>query len=109
MVTALDEVKTLLNISDTEQDGVINIIIRNVEMRLNGLLEAETVPEALAYIITEVSVARFNRLGSEGMKSDSVEGYSVAYATVDDFTPYMGDIAAYTDSSKGKAGWMVML
>lgn len=108
-MATLEDVKTLLNISDTKQDGVINIIIKNVEMRLKGLLEMEIIPEALAYIVTEVSVARFNRLGSEGMKSDSVEGYSVAYATIDDFTPYMGDIAAYTDSTRGKPGWMVML
>ena len=106
----LEDVKTLLSVTDSEQDEVIFLIIKNVEQRLKRLLGAETIPDELSYIITEVSVSRFNRLGSEGMKADSVEGYAVTYATVDDFLPFMSDIEAFSDTGKElKSGWAVML
>ena len=109
-MATLEDVKTLLSVTDVEQDEVISLIIKNVEQRLKRLLGAQTIPDELGYIVTEVSVSRFNRLGSEGMKSDNVEGYGVTYATVDDFIPYMNDIEAFTSTEKeSRSGWAVML
>ena len=58
------------------------------------------IPEALAYIVVEVAVARFNRIGSEGMSSHSVEGESISFSD-DDFAGYKADIEAYLDEQSG--------
>ena len=56
-------------------------------------------PESLAYIVPEVAVIRYNRIGSEGMSSHSVEGESIAYAD-NDFAGYLGEIEAFLDEQQ---------
>ena len=101
----LTEVKKLLGISDTELDEKLMAIIDIVTARLLVLLGAAEVPANLSYIVTEVSVARFNRIGSEGTSSHSVEGESLSWSE-DDFAPYQKEIASFLtnqeSSTKGK-------
>lgn len=96
-VTALDQLKTLLGIAGTELDDRLNLILTTTGERLKILLGGATeIPETLAYIVTEVAVVRFNRIGSEGMSSHSVEGESISFSD-DDFAGYKADIEAYLD------------
>lgn len=84
----LDTIKTLLGIKDSEQDEVLTIIIENVQNHLKTLLGKE-IPTSLNFIVTEVVAKRYNRLGSEGMQSESVEGHSVTFQDAStDFLPY---------------------
>lgn len=84
----IDDVKTLLEIEDTRQDGVLSLIISNVSSHLKALLGQEIPPE-LEFIVTEITIRRFNRIGTEGMKSESVEGHSITfYDLEDEFKPY---------------------
>lgn len=92
----LDEVKVLLGITTTDRDDLLNILINNItrqlEMRLGN--PDGGIPMELEYIVSELTVARFNRLGSEGMVSESVEGHSIAF-NQDDFAPYSYVIQLY--------------
>lgn len=91
----LENVKTVLGIEDNLQDGVLNILIKNVSSHLKALLGKE-IPEELNYIVEEITVRRFNRLGAEGMQSESVEGHSITfYDLKDEFTPYQDVINAH--------------
>ncbi len=93
----LKRIKTLLGIEDSLQDDVLNIIIESVTSHLSGLLRKD-VPDELEYIIMEISVRRFQRLGSEGMKSESVEGHNVTfYDLKDEFVPYLDIIESERD------------
>lgn len=93
----LEELKLLLGISDTSLDDKLNLIIKLTTSRLKVLLGgAEEIPEGLQYIVTEVSVVRFNRIGSEGVSAHSVEGESLSF-TDDDFAGYREEIQAYLD------------
>ena len=56
-------------------------------------------PDALNYIVTDVSIMRFNRIGSEGLSSHTVEGESLSFSN-NDFEPYIDDIQSYLDSQK---------
>ena len=56
-------------------------------------------PEELNYIILDVAIIRFNRIGSEGLSSHTVEGESLSWSD-NDFAGYMDDIRAYQDSQK---------
>ena len=105
----LDEIKIILGIADNALDSQLNIIIANTQARLKMLLGGLDVPESLNYVVTEVSVKRFNRIGSEGITSHTVEGESLSF-TDDDFAEFAGDIQTYLDSvaaaKKGKVRFL---
>ena len=105
----LDEIKIILGIADNALDSQLNIIIANTKARMKMLLGGLDVPEKLNYVVTEVSVKRFNRIGSEGITSHTVEGESMSF-TDDDFAEFAGDIQAYLDSvaaaKKGKVRFL---
>ncbi|WP_077621562.1 phage head-tail connector protein [Sediminibacillus massiliensis] len=110
-MAVFDDVKVLLGIDDTLQDKAINIIIRNTEAHLKIWLKKyaglDEIPAELEFIITELSIIRFQKRGSEGMSSESVEGHSVSY-NEDDFKPYSSILNTYIPvepdrAKKGKA------
>ena len=97
----LKDLKILLGIpeDDASQDSKLNLILSGTRSRLKSLLGGQDPPEGLNYIITDVAVIRFNRIGSEGLSSHSVEGESLSFSD-DDFAGYREDIQAYLDSQK---------
>jgi len=100
--TLRSQIKILLNISDTAQDDLIDLIISRTQDRLRVLLSLGTeteIPDALEYIVEDVSVRRFNRIGSEGLSSHSVEGETMSWPE-NDFAPYQDDIQAYLDTQE---------
>ena len=86
---------------ETTQSKIETIIELTSARLLNRLGGVETVPEALEFIIVEVSVVRFNRIGSEGVSSHSVEGESMAWNQDSDFDPFADDIEAWLDEQEG--------
>ncbi|HHW9295326.1 TPA: phage head-tail connector protein, partial [Staphylococcus aureus] len=71
-----ENIKVLLGLKDSKQDGLLDIIIKNTESRLLSKLpfNISEVPDNLSFIVEEVAVKRYNRIGSEGMTTESVEG-----------------------------------
>ncbi|MDY2991631.1 MAG: phage head-tail connector protein [Hornefia butyriciproducens] len=90
----LEDIKTLLGLEGSERDALLQTIISMTTSRLKVLLGVQTVPEELSYIITEIAVVRYNRIGSEGLSSHSVEGESQSWSDTD-FAPYQEEIDAY--------------
>jgi hypothetical protein len=99
-MAALDDVKVLLDITETDQDKKLSLIIDNAEKQILAYLPAgiEEVPEALQYIVTELAIVRFNRIGNEGMSSYSQEGESITYG--DDIAPYLSAIQAWCEEQE---------
>ena len=97
----LEDVKELLGIAEDDKtmDTRLNIIIAATTKRLKVLLGGLDVPDDLKYIVTDVSIMRFNRIGSEGLSSHSVEGASLSFAS-NDFEPYLDDIQSYLNAQK---------
>ena len=83
----LDDLKKLLGIKDDKQDDVLLLIISGTKKRLKALLGGVEPPDELSYIVLDVSVIRFNRIGSEGLASHTVEGESQSWDS-DDFSGY---------------------
>lgn len=92
----LDELKLLIGIEGTDLDKKLNLLLTMARKRLKGLLGGIEPPEELEYIIIEVANIRFNRIGSEGLSSHSVEGESLTF-TNDDFKEFANDIQAFLD------------
>ena len=97
----LNDLKLMLDIdtADTSQDNKLKLIISAAPARLKTLLGGIDPPESLDYIVREVSIRRFNRVGSEGMASHAVEGESITF-TDGDFAGFEEDIQAYLDTQK---------
>lgn len=94
----LDEVKKLIGLTDNLQDAQLRILEQLTTQQLQVLLDVDVVPPKYEFIITSVVVARFNRIGNEGMQSYSQEGESVSYSQ-SDFDPYR-DIIDHATSTR---------
>ena len=107
-MTILENVKELLG-NPKNIDDKLNVIIELTQKRLGNLLSVKEVPEELEYIVVEVSVIRFNRIGSEGVSSHSVEGESMSFND-DDFDSYDKYIRSWlnnqSDLKKGRVRFL---
>lgn len=102
----LDELKMLLGIAsnETDVDEKLELILSMVTSRLKLLLGGIDPPESMSHIIVEVAVIRYNRIGSEGFASHSVEGESLSFAD-GDFDAFKNEIQAFLEGQKdGKKG-----
>ena len=92
----LVNLKLLLDLtdSDTEFDTKLDLIIEQSKKKVLAYLPNVTsVPDELSYIVLELSVVRFNRIGNEGMTNYSQDGESIAYGT--DMSNYEADIKSW--------------
>lgn len=102
-------VKTVLGIQDSLQDDVLDVLISNVSSHLLGLLkkvnkDISVIPSEINYIVEEITIRRYNRIGTEGAKSESVEGHTISfYDLKDEFVPYQDIIDDYKDGSEDSA------
>lgn len=109
----LEDLKRMLGLSaqdNEELDNKLNWIINTTKARLKVLLGGIDPEDDLDYIIIEVSIIRYNRIGSEGFQSHTVEGENIGFLS-SDFDAYMDDIQAYKDAknidiSKGGIRWI---
>lgn len=102
----LNELKLMLGIStdDTSIDAKLKLIISTATARLTLLLGGIEPPDSMNHIIREVAIIRFNKIGSEGMASHTVEGESFSFSE-DDFAAFSDEIQAFLDSqSENKRG-----
>lgn len=97
----LETLKSYIGIApeDKDLDTKLKNILSAASQRLKILLGGLEPPTELEYIIVDVAAARFNRLGSEGLKSHTVEGESHTFND-NDFDGFANDIQAYLDSQK---------
>ena len=97
----LQNLKLLLGLdeADTSLDAKLSLLLDITTARLKLLLGGIEPPESMEHIITEVAVIRFNRIGSEGVASHSVEGESLSFAD-GDFDGFADEIQAFLDSHK---------
>lgn len=97
----LDKLKLMLGIAsdDSERDALLELLMDSSKARLKTLLGGIEPPASLDYIVLDVAIIRFNRIGSEGMASHSVEGESQQFVD-SDFDGFADDIQAFLDSQK---------
>lgn len=97
----LEKILILLGLDSPTQamSDKIETIMELTEQRLGFLLGQSVIPDELSYIVVEVTIARFNRIGSEGVSSHTVQGESLSW-TDDDFKPYMDDIQEWLNAQE---------
>ena len=98
----LERIKTILQVNN--QDELIENIFDLVSEKIVSYLKVEKVPKSLEWILVELSVQRFNRIGSEGITSESVEGGSTVYIE-DELGPYYHFLDEYISTNNTRKGY----
>lgn len=100
----LDKILILLGLNDPTEaiQDKVETIMEMTEQRLMLMLGLSAIPSALDYIVVEVTVSRYNRIGSEGTSSHSVSNESMSWSD-DDFAPYKDDIQAWLNSQEDQS------
>lgn len=107
----LDNLKMMLGIAadDIDLDPKLKLILSNTTARLKLLLGGIDPPEEMDHIVLDVAIMRFNRIGSEGLSSHSVEGESLSFSE-NDFDGFASEIQAWLDlqkeSTRGKVRFL---
>ena len=97
-MTVLESVRILLG-EPEGLDDKLDAVIKLTQSRLSMRLGVKDVPAELEYIVVDVAIIRFNRIGSEGVSSHSVEGESMSFND-NDFANYEEDIKSWLDKQK---------
>ena len=82
----LNRIKVLLGINDYDNDELINEIIELTKSKILNYIDKTELPKELEFVLVELSIQRYNKIGSEGISSERVEGKSVSYEA--DFEGY---------------------
>lgn len=92
----------------TTDERKLEIIQEMTTQRLLNYIGEQEVPQELSYIVDEISIKRFNRLGSEGMSSTSQEGLSMTFEEAD-FDAFKADLDAWIEANKpqNNKGWVM--
>lgn len=85
----LEKIEKLLGVENSLVTSVFLITEERFKQMLGGV---EDVPPELEYIVVEAAVRRFNRIGSEGASSHTVEGESISWSEGDDFAGFEEEI-----------------
>ena len=100
----LNRIKTLLNIEGNE--NLIYEIVNITESKILNYINASEMPKELEFVLIELAIQRFNRIGSEGIASESIDGKSVYYD--DDFIGYKHYLDDYISRNSVKKGYRLL-
>ena len=75
----LEDIKLLLGITSTEKDKLLKLLINLATEDARTISRRQDVSE-LEGIITQMVVFNYNRLGTEGLDSESYSGVSDSYS-----------------------------
>lgn len=90
--TQLAKIKRRLGIpaDDTAEDKLLEDLIEDAEGYFKLLTSSSIVDSKYHFMIENVVYKLYGRKGSEGVTSETVDGYSVTYQELDNlFKPYM--------------------
>ena len=96
----LNRIKVLLGITDNDE-LLLEILDITKSKILNYINEAEW-PFELEFVLIELAIQRYNKIGSEGVASESIDGRTTSYE--DDFESYkqyLDDYMSRNNTSKG--------
>lgn len=75
----LENIKILLNIIDYSQDGLLTYLINTTQRKALDYTNQPELLIAMQSIVEEWVVIRYNKLGSEGLQSESYSGISQTF------------------------------
>lgn len=107
----LDSIKLRIGIKDTKQDDLITDIITDVQARVlayinqDGFVQLE-LPSSLDFVIKDVTIRIYNKIGDEGKESSSEGNVSNTWDTPADLSEYSDVLDVYRKSYKRRSAGM---
>lgn len=78
-----------IDVNDNYEDELINDLTEDAESYFKALTGTPEIDSKYHFIIENVVYKLYGRKGSEGVKTENIDGYSVTYEDWDDmFKPY---------------------
>ncbi len=104
MDSILDEVKITLGLSSSDKDELLLSLIKRNSQTVINYIKEQKVPMELEYIVVELVIARYNRIGSEGLNSENSDGVSFSYSNnlLDSYKKDLDRYIAYKKSQLDK-------
>lgn len=100
----LEKLKLMLNIKDNSKDDLLTILLAQATNKVNLATNSTTLPTQLEWIVVEMAIRRYNKLGSEGVASESVDGISKSYegeaTELDAYTSYLASYSSVNPVAK---------
>ncbi|MBE2926592.1 head-tail connector protein [Anoxybacillus flavithermus] len=78
-MASLENVKTLLGISDNSQDDLLNLYISRAEQFVKTYCNIEEIPTELNSVMEDIAVFRYRMNGIENVKSETKGSLSETY------------------------------
>lgn len=96
----LDRIKIILKIGteDKTKDDLLMILLENAVNTVCVYLNVNDIPDNLSFVAEELAVARYRKIGSEGISTEKVEELSTTFS-VDDLNRYKGILNMYKDNN----------
>ena len=110
----LDSIKLRIGIEDTKQDDLITDIIADVQARVlayinqDGLIQSG-LPSGLDFVIKDVTIRIYNKIGDEGKESSSEGNVSNTWDTPATLSEYSDVLDVYRKSYKRRNSGMRFL
>lgn len=107
----LDSIKLRIGIEDNKQDALITDIIADVQARVLAYINQDGVvqsalPTGLDFIIKDITIRIYNKIGDEGKESSSEGNVSNSWETPADLSDYSDVLDVYRKSYKRRSAGM---
>ena len=70
----LNRIKVLLGISNNDNEELLNEIVELTKSKILNYINQSELPMELEFVLIELSIQRYNKIGSEGVSSESIDG-----------------------------------
>ena len=96
----LENVKIKLSIIGTEEDALLEILLNDAYNYMMIYFDGD-IPTELQFIMENVAVKRYRRLGAEGISIEKIDVLSTTYESGDDFAEYIPIMTKYKENKSG--------
>lgn len=103
MIEILDKIKRILDIADETKDVILNDFIDMYSKAINLKCGTIDFPIELDFILVEAVVARYRKMGSEGITTEKIDVYWATYndEILAQYDAYFQEYKAKNNSSTG--------
>ena len=96
----LNRMKVILGINDNEE--LLSEVLDITKSKILNYINESELPLELEFVLIELAIQRYNRIGSEGVVSESVDGRTTSYEDdFENYKQYLDDYMSKNNTSKG--------